>query len=815
MSKSKELHQIGQSIWFDNIDRQLINNNWFETQIKNGLFYGVTSNPSIFKKSITQSNEYTEDIQYMSWSGLSAREIYELLAIKDIKDVSDLLYPVYEASAKMDGYVSLEIDPALANDKDRTISEAMRLWKSVNKKNLMIKIPATKAGIFAIRELIFAGLNINVTLIFSVERYLDVIDAYFSGLEKRIVKNKPIDHIHSVASFFVSRLDAIIESKVDGLIATGKITENEVKPYLGKIAILNALYAYKEFVDSIHTARFKRIAENGGSIQRPLWASTSTKNPLYSGILYVNNLILPDTVNTIPPKTLSAFLDHGTCTVAVYSKARIKYTNIKKKMEEWGIEFNEIWIELEEEGVKKFKDAQEALIISIDEKRDAFEASIAGLGTGIKNRVNKLKTSGFVGKFFAPEASLFTNKDSEIDEVLHRFGWVDAPIVSKEIIPQAEALLHELLREGYIYAVVLGMGGSSLATEVFSRVFDDREENKYSGLHLSILDSTDPVQIDAKRREIGISKTLFIVSSKSGTTAEVRALLSYFWNNLVESGSKLPGKNFIAITDPGTPLEKLGQERKFRHIFIADPNVGGRYSALTAFGLVPAVLSGINGRALLNAASQMRKKCGLNLPIETNPGFVLAAVIVEAYKKGRDKITILSDACYAAVGSWMEQLIAESSGKMGKGFLPVDGEPRINANEYSNDRIFYYLRKNGKYDELVRSLIRQNHPVIVSYLDNVYKLTAEMYKWEIAIAVACSLIGVNPFNQPNVQESKSITHKMINAYKKDPVFNAENTLFNNDAIIISGPFAGKEEFTTAKFVVERFLNVKKGEYISI
>jgi len=793
----------------------LVNNGWLKEQIDSGIVFGVTSNPSIFKNAISGGREYSLDIQTLSWAGFTTSSIYERLAVEDIRNVADMLSPVYESTNRMDGYVSLEVDPSLANDQVHTITEAKRLWGLVDRKNLMIKIPATKAGIISIRELIAAGININVTLIFSVDRYLEIIEAYLTGLEDRIEKNLSINHIHSVASFFVSRLDVKIEEKVADLIPSGDLLEKEAGSYLGKAGILNAIYAYTEFERFIHSPRFRNISKHGGNIQRPLWASTGTKNPDYSDVLYLDGLILSHTVNTVPPKTLSAFLDHGKCEIVNYSNAKADFNSLCERLVKIGLDFKKIWLELEEEGVLKFISAQNELTTAIEDKRTRNQRQLGDLKEGVIQRIEKIQEEGFLSRLFAPDPSIWTKESSEVEEILHRLGWIDAPLNSWKIVNTAEKLLKEIKTDGITHAVVLGMGGSSLAPEVFSKVFVENLESRKNGVYLSILDSTDAVQIKAKMDEVPIKKTLFIVSSKSGTTAEVRSLLAFFWNMLEESGEKTPGKHFILITDPKTPLEIYGKENEFRKVFNADPDVGGRYSALIAFGLIPAVLAGIDGRQILESANTMRGKCSEENSVEKNPGIVLAAIIAEAYFSGRDKITILADEPYQALGSWMEQLIAESSGKTGKGFLPIDREPIVLTENYSNDRIFYYLRSVGKHEQLVENLLDRGFPVIVTDLDNNYQLFAEMYKWEFAIAAACSFMGVNPFNQPDVQESKSITRKMIDAYKDNPVLEETNVLYEDDEIILSGKLDINGRKDRLDNLIIRFLTPNKGDYISI
>lgn len=810
MNKSKELHHLKQSIWFDNIDRKLINNGWLKEQIEKDVIYGLTSNPSIFKKSISGGEAYSLDIQSMSIAGLDTKKIFEELVIKDIQGVADLLKPTYLETNRIDGYVSLEVDPALANDTARTVAEAKRLWKLVDRKNLMIKIPATPAGILAIRETIAYGINVNVTLIFFVQRYLEVIDAYMSGLEERMDVNLPIDEIHSVASFFVSRLDVKLESKISELILSGNITEKDYQPYLGKPAIINSLYAYQEFEKSINTERFMKITNKQGNIQRPLWASTGTKNAAYSDVLYLEGLILPHTVNTVPPKTLSAFLDHGTCKLVDYSTGKENYFTMMKALGNLGVKFSKIWAELEEEGVAAFSSAQEELIAAIESKRSSIMESLKGIEIPLKERIEKLKSEEFSRKFFTPVTSLWTNDPYEAEEIIHRLAWIDAPILSRKIVAEAEKLLSEVKKDNFSHALVLGMGGSSLAPEVFSKIYKNE-----SGIQISILDSTNPLQIDEKVKEIPIDKTLFVISSKSGTTAEVRALFAYFWDLVGKTDKEWTGGHFIAITDPGTQLEDLGKEMRFRKIFNSDPDVGGRYSALIAFGIVPAVLAGVNGNVLLDSAAQMRIMCSQSTSVEKNPGFILGSVLAEANLADRDKLTILTDVPFRAFGSWLEQLVAESSGKTGKGIVPIDIEPKLPVNEYSKDRIFYYLRSDGELDEFINTLVENNHPVIVSPLEEKYDLGGEIYKWEIAIATACSIIGVNPFNQPNVQESKTIANEMIQAYKNNPILAEKDILYSDDSFVLFGKLDKVINEKSLKTITSQFLTPTKGDYIAI
>jgi transaldolase len=352
-----ELTHIGQSIWYDNIQKKLIENGEFDAMIKRGDIRGVTSNPSIYQNAIAKSHDYDPQLRNMAQKGISAEEIFWELAKSDISTACDLFHPLYLESNKIDGYVSLEVHPGLSEDAAATVTQASQLWNSIKKPNLMIKIPATTASLPAIRKTISEGINVNVTLIFSVERYMYVMDAYMSGLEDRLSSGKPIDSVHSVASFFISRID----SKIDPLLPTGS-------RLAGKIAIANAKLAYAKFLAVIEEPRFQKLKKAGANVQRPLWASTSSKNPAYPDTIYVDNLIGPGTVNTVPPATLDAFKDHGTAKNTLTEGMEVCLEQLGF-LSAAGIRLENISEELEKEGVKAFKDAFESLVSTIEQRR--------------------------------------------------------------------------------------------------------------------------------------------------------------------------------------------------------------------------------------------------------------------------------------------------------------------------------------------------------------------------------------------------------------------------------------------------------------
>lgn len=370
MNPTQKLLEAGQSVWYDNIQRSLLMNGELAGMIQRSEIRGVTSNPTIFMNAIVKSKDYDLSLLPLAAASMTTEEIFFALAIEDIQEAADLFLPLYQQSNAGDGYVSLEVSPYLANDTTATLEQAKQLWKRVSRPNLMIKIPATKAGIPAITDAIAAGINVNVTLIFSLLRYAEVMDAYMRGLEKRVETGLPVDSLASVASFFVSRVDTLIDPRLQEIIAAGGQRAMDAKDLPGKAAIANARLAYADFKLAFNSQRFHELRANGARVQRPLWASTSTKNPEYRDVLYVEELIGPETVNTIPPQTLAAFLDHGQVRLSL-GEDLAGARKVLADLEKLGISMAAATSELEEQGVKSFSDSFTVLLEGIEKRRQA------------------------------------------------------------------------------------------------------------------------------------------------------------------------------------------------------------------------------------------------------------------------------------------------------------------------------------------------------------------------------------------------------------------------------------------------------------
>ena len=790
-----KLTSLGQSLWYDNIQRGLLENGQLKAMIERGDIRGMTSNPTIFNNAIAKSKDYDSALVPLAWAGWDAEKIFWQLAIEDIRAACDLFSPLYEETNGRDGYVSIEVSPDIAHDTGATVAQVEQLWARVRRPNLMVKIPATKEGVPAIRRAIAAGVNVNVTLIFSLTRYAEVMEAYLSGLEDHLAAGHSIHHIASVASFFVSRVDTKIDPKLP-----------DDSPLRGQAAIANAKLAYEEFQKTFAGRRWENLKVRGGRVQRPLWASTSTKNPAYPDTIYVDNLIGPETVNTVPTQTLEAIRDHAKAEITL-TRDLDEARHVIAQLEAQGISMDVVTRELEGEGVKSFADSFRQLLATIEERRKSAASSLGPLAESVSRRIAQLEADSVPARLWSHDPALWTTDPAGQAEVKKRMGWLDSPEKARALVPVYKAFAEEIDNEGFQRVLILGMGGSSLTAEVLSSL--QAAANVEAPVSLAILDSTDPEQVALAAEHFPPDHSLYIVASKSGGTAEVMAAFHYFWVLSNREGSR-----FVATTDPGTSLEALAQKHDFRRVFHADESVGGRYSALTDFGLVPAALLGMDLNRLLDRVDWMQSQSGEHIPAARNPGLALGAVIGESALSGRDKLTVLADAPLSAFALWVEQIMAESSGKDGKGILPVPLEPAGDVNLYGNDRLFVYLRQTGELDETMKAFREAGHPALEFTIPDVYEIGAEMYRWEIATVVACSVLGVNAFDQPNVESSKKITKQKITDFQKSGKLEEGDPAWSQDGIqafSASGVSGDDLKGLLANFLKE----AKPGGYVAI
>ncbi len=756
-----ELYEAGTSVWLDYIRRSLMTSGELTRMIEEDAVVGMTSNPTIFEKAIGGSSDYDDALRDLVQAGITDEEIMLSLIVEDIKLAADVLKPVYEQTKHKDGYVSIEVLPRVADDTQGTIAMAHDLFDRVGRPNIFVKIPATDAGLPAIEQCIADGVNINITLMFSVKVYEDVARAFIRGLQRRMKDGHPID-VASVASFFVSRVDTAVDKLLEQKIAaaTDPAERARLQKLMGKAAVANAKMAYEAFLRIFNGPEFGDLRAAGASVQRCLWASTGTKNPSYSDVMYVEELIGPETVNTMPQQTMMAFKEHGEVRPSLSENVE-GARQVLRDLAAAGIDIDRVTSDLRVDGVKLFADSIDKLLEEIANKKrklqqgsvGAHEAQLGALDGAVSTRLEQLERTAVVRRIAEKDAGLWKSNGSTQTEIRERLGWLQVADRMEERVPELEALRKELVGEGFTDLVLMGMGGSSLAPEVFRQTFGAPR----AALDVHVLDTTDPAAISALEKAIDLRKTVFIVASKSGTTLETLSHYRHFWQ---QAGQK--GGQFIAITDPGTALADEASRRGFRRTFLNPPDIGGRYSALSYFGLVPAALGGVDVSGVLDRAATMVQACSPSVPAGENPGAWLGAVFAEAAKVGRDKITIVAPPAIQSFGVWAEQLIAESTGKEGKGLVPVADEALGTPQVYGDDRLFVRLALPGDDEPSALAALGQaGHPVVTLKLSDPLAIGAEFFRWEYAIAVAGAILGLNVFDQPNVQEAKDLTRKVL------------------------------------------------------
>ena len=791
-----QLTERGQSIWLDYISRELVTSGELERLIREEHITGMTSNPTIFQKAIGQGSDYDDQIRELVRSGLDdPNDIFFALAITDIQHATDLLRPVYDRTNGADGFVSLEVAPSVAHDTNATIEMVASLYERLDRPNVMIKIPATLEGMPAIRTSLAAGRNINITLVFALGMYERVIEQYISALEERHDRGLSLD-VHSVGSFFVSRVDTVVDKLLQEKLAQdpGNAT---LEGLLGKAAIANAVLAYEMFEQRFGDERFQRLRAAGAHVQRPLWASTSAKNPNYRDVVYAEALIGPDTVDTMPPQTIEAFRDHG---IVAGDTVKADYAGAHRVMEQLaavGIDMDRVTQDLLDAGVKSFADSYDEMIreiaIKVDHLFGGLSArqhfDLAASTATVLDAVKSDAAQSVAARIWQRDPNLWKPGDAAHAAIIsNRLGWLDVIGRMREHIPELLALGTAVREAGWKDCVLLGMGGSSLCPEVLRSSFGSAAGQPV----LHVLDTTDPVAIARVTAALDPAHAGFIVASKSGKTLETLSHLAHFWEVLRAAGVTQPGEHFIAITDPGTTLADTARERRFRKVFENPPDIGGRYSALSFFGLVPAAVAGIDIEQLLDRGRDMRRACSAAIPPDLNCGLALGTAMGLLHAAGRDKVTILAAERVSDFSLWAEQLIAESTGKEGKGIIPVGAEPIGEPSVYGDDRLFVALRAgdDAVFDAGVGALRTAGHPVVTLEMADLLDLGAEFFRWEFATAVAGASLRIDPFDEPNVQESKDNTNNVLAQYEKSGALPDEAPTATTDAISVYGGTSG-------------------------
>ncbi len=772
MNPLKALQDHGQAVWLDFLSRGFIAHGGLNKLVDEDGVRGVTSNPAIFEQAIGKTDEYDDAIARMlEERDRSAGELFEQLAVEDIRNATDVLRPVFDASRGADGFVSIEVSPYLATDTKATVAEAKRLWHEVDRKNLMIKVPGTLEGLPAIRELLADGINVNITLLFAQAVYERVVEAYLSGLEALAAKGGDIARIASVASFFVSRIDTAVDKLLDEKIARANDPDEKARlnALKGKIAVANAKLAYQRYLRLFAGERWQALQAHGAKPQRLLWASTGTKNKAYSDVLYVDELIGPDTVNTMPVATLDAFRDHGKVRDSLTEDAA-GAQRLLGELSRAGISLDGVTDQLVEDGVRLFADAADKLLAAVAKKRIAVldrqigKASFA-LGHQLEKKTAEIaedwRRHGNIRKLWQHDKSLWTGADED-----RWLGWLD--LADDKDIAGYGAFAEEIKGEGFNDAVLLGMGGSSLGPEVLAATFGRRT----GWPRLRILDSTVPAQIRALESDLDHRQDSLHRIEQVGL--DDRAQYPY--------GLFLQAPRRRRRRGRGGPAF-----HRHHRSGIAARTTGRGSKTSVASSMAPRASAGAirccrrsdwcrrrspesTSAQLARATRLMLRSCGPDVPPSENPGVALGIALGAAAARGRDKVTLVTSPALSSFGAWAEQLFAESTGKNGKGLIPIDGEPLGRAEVYGDDRLFIALSLDGEtaadHEAKLSALEQAGHPVVRIVQNSIGHIGQEFFRFEIATAVAGAVLEINPFNQPDVEASKIKTRELTAAFEQ-------------------------------------------------
>lgn len=765
MTNLQDLHQLGQSTWLNYLRGNFIRSGELAERIRLGI-QGVTANAQVYERAITGSTDYDDGIKRAMAAGKPARLIHESLMVEDIQRAADVLHPVFEASQRRDGFVSFEMDPALLGDPRTAVAGVRHFSHLIDRYNVMVEIPATPAGIETIRALVADGVSINATHLFSIADYERVAEAYIAGLTEYLASHS-VWRITptAVASFSLSPIDG----RVDAMLENAGRSD-----LVGKTAISLAKVLYARFQQLFGTPEWEKLSK-GAPPLRPKWTRVTPRDFLNPETYYVNQLIGPDTVITFSPVVLNAFLREGRASESLTAGLDQARQHLAE-LEALGVSVESIAAELQRSHLSGSDRRFQSLVGAVIRKRDEldrawqpFSARLGDLAPKVDEGLQMLCHHQIVCRVWAHDHTVWKPKPTEI---ANRLGWLHIVDTMADAVDRLTAFADNLIEEGYTHALLLGMGGSSLAPELFQKTFGrpSRPTNMpFSHLDVVVVDTTDADAIREAEAAVDLDRTVVIVSTKSGGTVETLSAFKYFYNRLAALlGTEQAGRRFIGITDPGSKIVDLAARYRFRELFINDPNIGGRYSALSYFGLVPAALVGVDIAELLERAAVMAANASLCHcdAIGDNLAARMGTIIGRLAEAGRDKLTFISSPALASFGDWVEQLIAESLGKEGKGVLPVVNEPQAPLETYGADRLFVHLRleSDKHHDVFFNSLTEAGHPAITLRLKDTYDIGGQFFLWEMATAVAGHFMGINPFDQPNVEDAKVKARAVVAEY---------------------------------------------------
>jgi transaldolase/glucose-6-phosphate isomerase len=824
------LRSLGQSVWLSGVSRAMLRDGSLRRLIEDDGLQGLTWNLTTAQKAVSSGAEYDDAIRDQVAEGKPLEAIAEGLAAADARAALDLLRPVYERTDGGDGFVSIGVSPLLAHDTAGTIAGAKALWARLDRPNAMVQIPATPEGLAAIEEVLYAGVNVDVTLLFSVDTYEQVARVYLSALNRRLAEGRPVDRVASVASVQVSRIGAEIDRWIEaGLNAVrDPVLTARLQGLRGKAADASARDGYAVFRRVFDGPEFTPLKAKGAKAQRRLWVAGGAEDP---ATIDLAGLIGPRTVVAMPRAALETLKDHGASPPSALDEPG-DATRTFDELVEAGIDVPGAADVLLGEDVERLRSAYRELLGALGRKRDEVIAErrfgqvlMLGASAGAAEReLAEFEKVRAIERVWGRDATLWAKGPGQAESIRSSLGWLRAGEAVRPHVEELRLFGEDLAGPGFSHIVVMGVGGSSLCAQVLRRTHIPVAGHP----ELIVLDSTVPAAIHKVEGMVDPAHTLFVVASKSGTTTEPVVFHAYFHEVVKRFKQANAGENFVAITDPGTLLEAQATRDTFRRTFLNPPDVPGRYGALSYLGTVPAALLGLDIEALLDRARVAVGACSAEVPFGRNPGALLGAALGALARSGRDKVTLVTPPPLEAIGLWLEQLLAESTGKQGTGILPVAGEPLGGPEVYGNDRVFVQVRTlespGAEEHPMLRALAQAGHPVIDLVMADATDLFAELFRWEFAVPLAASILGVNPYDQPDGQESKDHTKAILAGLrqtggvpelKKSGSFEGLTLLADPDGEEQAAPASGDDRGAVVKALRDHFARVRPGGYIAL
>ena len=776
MDPIQSVHSLGQSLWLDIIRRDSLDSGELADRVAAGELRGATSNLTILESAILSSDSYSVDLRRLAQAGWTAEKIFNQLAVDDIRAAADAFLPLFEQTNGGDGFVSIDVNPEFADDTNRTIEEAKRLWDAVNRPNAMIKIPATLAGLPAIESSIRAGINVNATLIFSLGRYIEVMEAYMIGLEGRLEAGGSLDYVTSVASFFVSPIDIALDEQLREVFQRCEAEGERASSLLGKVAIANSKLAYAQFVATFQGERFQKLATRGARVQRPLWASTSMKNPEYPDTYYVDNLIGPDTVNALSEASLKAFKDHGTPELTLPENISTARSQLQA-LDDLGISLDAAAEQLEVQGVSESAISYRSILGTIEEKAGAFQKEIAALEPKMRETLAEVELDDVGKRLWQQDVTLWVERDREKARVRRWLGWLSEPARASTETAELTRFA-EALDPAITTFVLIGSGGGTITAEMLARILAPP-----NGIDLHTISTANPDDIRTIKRKIAPEATFYLlVDSSSGDGIEEH-LLSTFWEQALRKLEEQTGDHFVVITKDGSKLHHWAVEKGIQKIIEADNQDDFWLSPFNWTSLLPAAQAGADIQSFVQGGVGMTRACGPLVDVAQNPGLFLSSVLAAAFRSGRDKVTLFADPPLEPILKWIEGLLAAGRGKEESGFIPIWDEPPGSGIVYGDDRLFVYLRSSGALDRRLAGWIRADIPVLVLETSTNPEAIGEMLvQWQIGAAIAQHLLSVNPTDLDARHRTRAELQHILHRLERKGALPQADPLWQGDGV---------------------------------